>query len=53
MAGLYGWTRAGYLDTHSFQAPGFYRKLGCQEIAVIEDCPPGHRRHWFRKRLRG
>jgi GNAT superfamily N-acetyltransferase len=89
VAGLYGWTWAGYceiravwvcadargcglgrqllaaaetearirgaevvvLDTHSFQAPGFYLKLGYEQVAVMDDCPPGHRRHFLRKRL--
>jgi GNAT superfamily N-acetyltransferase len=89
VAGLYGWTWAGYcevrmlwvredargrglgtsllaaaegeaqargarvlfLDTHSFQGPGFYRKHGYDEVAVVDDMPLGHRRHTFRKWL--
>ncbi len=40
-----------YLDTFSFQAPGFYRKQGYELMGVIEDFPPGHSRYFFRKRL--
>ena len=39
------------LDTISFQAPGFYRRLGYVECGRIEDYPPGHTRLWFMKRL--
>ena len=40
-----------WLDTFSFQAPGFYRKLGFSEFGHITDYPPGHQRHFFEKRL--
>ncbi|WLD65637.1 GNAT family N-acetyltransferase [Pseudomonas sp. OVF7] len=40
-----------WLDTFSFQAPGFYRKLGFTEFGHIADYPPGHQRHFFQKRL--
>lgn len=40
-----------HLDTYSFQAPGFYRKLGYEVFGVIEDHPPGHKRFWLRKRF--
>ncbi|MGE1151681.1 GNAT family N-acetyltransferase [Pseudomonas kitaguniensis] len=40
-----------WLDTFSFQAPGFYRKLGFSELGHIDDYPPGHQRHFFQKRL--
>lgn len=39
------------LDTMSFQAPAFYRRLGYSEFGRIEDYPPGHTRLWFMKRL--
>ncbi len=39
------------LDTHDFQAPGFYRKLGFEIEAVQEDYPLGHRKYYLRKRL--
>lgn len=40
-----------WLDTFSFQAPEFYRKLGFSEIGHITDYPPGHQRYFFQKRL--
>ncbi|HZR80751.1 MAG TPA: GNAT family N-acetyltransferase [Candidatus Binatia bacterium] len=40
-----------HLESFSFQAPGLYRKLGYEEFGVIDDFPPGHRQHFFRKRL--
>jgi GNAT superfamily N-acetyltransferase len=39
-----------WLDT--FQARGFYEKLGYESFGVLEDYPPGHSRHFLRKRLR-
>src|SRR5262245_12751361 len=39
------------LDTHSFQAPGFYRKLGYEIYAVLHDYPSGHDRIHLRKSL--
>ncbi|QEL54498.1 GNAT family N-acetyltransferase [Chromobacterium paludis] len=40
-----------WVDTHSFQAPGFYETLGYQRFAELEDYPPGHSRIFYRKRL--
>jgi len=40
-----------YLDTFSFQAPGFYEKHGYREFARLENLPPGHSRIWLVKRL--
>ncbi len=34
--------------TQSWQAPEFYRKLGYEEFAVIDDFNPGQKRHAFR-----
>lgn len=40
-----------YLDTFSFQAPGFYEKFGYQEFGKLEDFPPGHNRYFMVKNL--
>ncbi len=40
-----------HLDTVSFQAPDFYRRLGYAEFGRIADFPPGHTRIWLMKRL--
>jgi ribosomal protein S18 acetylase RimI-like enzyme len=40
-----------HLDTFSFQAPGFYRRLGYEVFGVIDDYPPGHKRYYLRKRF--
>ena len=39
-----------WLDTFSFQAPEFYRKLGYREFARL-DYPPDHQRIFFKKPL--
>lgn len=44
-----GSTRAA-LDTYSWQAVGFYRRLGYREFGVL-DYPNGERRHYFVKDL--
>jgi GNAT superfamily N-acetyltransferase len=41
---------SAWLDTFSFQAPGFYQKLGYEEFGRL-DYPPDHQRHFLRKRL--
>ena len=46
----FGATRS-YLDTLSFQAPGFYRTSGYEEFGSIEGYPGGATRHWFTKAL--
>jgi GNAT superfamily N-acetyltransferase len=43
--------QAVYLDTFSFQAPGFYEKLGYHVFGELVDFPPGHIRHYLTKRL--
>ena len=43
--------RGAYVDTFSFQAAPFYRKLGFTPFGVLDDFPPGHRRLFFRKRF--
>lgn len=39
------------LDTFSFQAPDFYRKLGYREFARLDGFPAGHCRHYLTKSL--
>lgn len=38
-----------WLDTGSFQAPGFYAKLGYEVLGQIDDYNPGITRFWLRK----
>jgi GNAT superfamily N-acetyltransferase len=40
-----------YVDTMSFQAPGFYRACGYEEYGSIEGYPGNVTRHWFTKSL--
>lgn len=41
-----------WLGTFDFQAPQFYKKLGFTQYGQIDDYPPGHRQHFFQKRLK-
>ena len=40
-----------YLDTFSFQAPGFYKKYGYQVFGELNNFPPGHQRYFLTKQL--
>jgi ribosomal protein S18 acetylase RimI-like enzyme len=40
-----------YLHTYSFQAPGFYRKLGYRQFGRLKDFPVGNDKFWFMKAL--
>jgi GNAT superfamily N-acetyltransferase len=46
----FGATRS-YVDTMSFQAPGFYRSCGYKEFGSIDGYPGGVTRHWLTKSL--
>ena len=39
------------LETHDFQAPGFYRKLGFAVVGAVDGYPRGHRYLTLLKRL--
>lgn len=39
------------LETYSFQAPGFYARMGYAVVGELHDCPPGHTRFSLAKRL--
>jgi GNAT superfamily N-acetyltransferase len=41
---------SAWVDTFSFQAPGFYRKLGYEVFGEV-DWSPDHKRFFLRKRL--
>ncbi len=40
-----------FLDTFSFQAPDFYKRLGYDVFGELPDFPPGHRRFFLTKEL--
>ena len=40
-----------FLDTFSFQAPGFYQKYGYQVFGELPDFPPGQQRYYLTKEL--
>ena len=40
-----------YLDTFSFQSPGFYQKYGYEVFGELHEFPPGHQRYFLTKRL--
>ena len=45
--------RAAWVDTYSFQAPGFYERLGYRQFGTLPDYPPGHQRLFYCKPLTG
>ena len=44
-------SRLIHLNTYSFQAPGFYEKLGYRRFGGMSGSPQGHRRYFYVKRL--
>ncbi len=40
-----------FLDTFSFQAPGFYEKHGYHIFGELDDFPKGHQRYFYTKEL--
>jgi GNAT superfamily N-acetyltransferase len=40
-----------HLDTFDFQAKDFYLKQGYEIFGVLDDCPKGHKRFYFKKVL--
>lgn len=43
--------KQAFLDTFSFQAPGFYEKHGYRVFGELADFPQGHRRFYMTKAL--
>jgi len=46
-----GW-EVCFLSTWTFQAPGFYPRLGYEPFGELKGMPPGHSRTWFAKWLK-
>ena len=44
-------SRLIHLNTYSFQAPGFYEKLGYRRCGAMSGSPKGARRYFYVKRL--
>jgi len=40
------------LDTFSFQAPGFYEKIGFEKIGTEIDFPKGFKKYYYRKEIK-
>ena len=40
-----------HLDTFDFQAKDFYIKQGFEIHGVLDDCPKGHNRYYFKKSI--
>jgi ribosomal protein S18 acetylase RimI-like enzyme len=44
---------SAFLETHSFQAPELYRRLGYTTVGELPDYPPGYTFYIMQKRLSG
>jgi ribosomal protein S18 acetylase RimI-like enzyme len=42
-----------FLNSHNFEAPDFYQRLGYTINGIDENCPKGHSRYHLQKRLDG
>ena len=42
---------SAWLDTHKFQARGFYEKLGYEIFGELSDYPTGYSRYFMKKAL--
>lgn len=40
-----------HLETFDFQAKDFYLKHGYEVFGVLDDCPPGHKKYFMKKKL--
>jgi hypothetical protein len=40
-----------WLDTFSFQAPGFYEKYGYTRFGELGEYPRGHKRFFYTKKI--
>jgi ribosomal protein S18 acetylase RimI-like enzyme len=43
--------KIAFLSSHSFQSPGFYKRMGYEEQASVQDYPIGHADVFFARRL--
>jgi GNAT superfamily N-acetyltransferase len=43
--------KQAFLDTFSFQAPGFYKKNGYKVFGQLSNFPQGHQRYFMTKKL--
>lgn len=43
--------RGIHLFTATFQAPGFYERLGFRCLGALPDHPPGHQDRWYAKEI--
>lgn len=40
-----------HLDTFDFQAKDFYLRHGYEVFGTLDDCPPGHKKYFMKKKL--